>query len=250
MKPERLNELVTLYEGDCLDVLRTLPDGAFDAIITDPPYGIAFQSAWRTETERFDEIANDDHPYIWWLQDAARVLRPGGCLVCFCRWDTAEAFRLAIGWTGLTVGSQLVWDRVVHGLGDLTGRPAPRHDTIWFAVKGRYKLPGKRPTSVYREQRLSGNDLMHPNEKPIPLMRRIVDDYTPPGGSVLDCFAGSGATLVASALEGRTSTGIEISPDYADIIRKRVAAETAKHSRTLFGDLTTATTPDLEFAEV
>lgn len=171
-----------LYHGDAMQVLAEFPDDYFDAVITDPPYGMAYQSGWTEKAERFDQIANDDQPYIWWLRDAARVIKLGGCLVCFCRWDSAEAFRLAIGWAGLRVVSQLVWDRVVHGMGDLTGSPGPQHDTIWFAVKGAYKLPGKRPTSVYRFQRPHGEALEHPNQKPLTLMGQLIADYVPRGG--------------------------------------------------------------------
>lgn len=217
---------VTVVNADCLEVLRELPDGCVDAVVTDPPYGISFQSARRIETERFNEIANDGAPYVWWLADVSRLLKPGGCLVCFCRWDTAEAFRLSIGWAGLKVGAQLVWDRVIHGLGDLTGRPAPQHDTIWFAVKGRYKLPGKRPSSVYRQQRLGGDELRHPNEKPVTLMRRLIEDYVPPGGIVIDPFGGSGTTAVAALHEGRKCIIIERDPTYCEIIRRRVKEAT------------------------
>lgn len=70
------HEVIT---GDCLEVLRTLPDASVDSIVTDPPYGIDFQSAWRTDaTKRKPKIANDQHPFVWWLHDAARVLKPGG----------------------------------------------------------------------------------------------------------------------------------------------------------------------------
>lgn len=229
------DEPVTVIEGDCLGLLRELPDGCCDAIVTDPPYGMSFQSARRTEkTERFDKIANDDQPYVWWLREAARVVAPGGCLVCFCRWDTAEAFRLAIGWAGFRIGAQLVWDRVVHGMGDLTGRPSPQHDTIWFAVAGRYKLPGDRPTSVYRHQRLGGEELDHPNQKPVALMRELIRDYVPPGGLVVEPFAGSGTTGWAAVAEGRRCLMMEVDPTYVAVCQKRISRAMGRQPGTLF----------------
>jgi DNA modification methylase len=191
-------------------VLPTLEDESFDAVITDPPYGISFQSGQRVRLDKFEKIANDDQPFVWWLRDAARVLKPGGCLLCFCRWDVAEAFRLAIGWSGLTGQTQLVWDRMTHGMGDLNGKPSPQHDTIWFAAKGKYALPGGRPTSVVRHMRLNGAKLRHPNEKPVGLMRELVRDYVPAGGSVLDPFGGSGSTGAGCLLEGMVPTLIEM----------------------------------------
>lgn len=212
----------TLHLGDCLEYLRTLPDGSVDAVVTDPPYGMSYQSNWVESGPRFEILAGDDQPCIWFLKDAARVLKDGGCLLCFCRWDTAEAFRLAIGWAGLAVVSQVVWDREGHGMGDLTGSPAPRHDTIWMASRGRFKFHGRRPTSIVRHPRLAGEALVHPTEKPLPLMLELVGDYTSPGAIVLDPFAGSGVTGAACVRMGRKFIGCEISPEYHAIATRRL----------------------------
>ena len=221
--------------GDCLDVLRTIPAGSVDAVVTDPPYGMAYQSAWRYQSarrtdkaERFDQIANDDAPFVWWLPEAMRVLKDGGSLACFCRWDSAEAFRQAIGWAGFTIGGQVVWDRMVHGMGDLTGAVAPMHDTIWFARKGRFEWPGSRLKSVLRHQRLDGEQLVHPNEKPVGLMGEIVAAMTTPEALVVDPFNGSGATGNACQQHGRRYVGIEIDEGYAAIARRRIS-EAANH---------------------
>lgn len=212
-----------VIEGDCLRVLPTIPDGAFDAVITDPPYGIAFQSNQRVATEKFARIANDDAPFVWWAYDAARVLKDGGVCLCFCRWDVAEAFRSALEWAGLKVPAQIVWDKEVHGMGDLTGAPAPCHETIWFATKGRYQLPGRRPVTVVRHARVSSAAITHPNEKPIGLMLELVEDYVPLGGRVLDPFAGSGSTGAACVMQGRDFLGVELDPKHAAAARRRIA---------------------------
>lgn len=211
-----------LYCGDCLAILPTLEAGSVDAVVTDPPYGMSFQSAWRIESERFAKIANDEQPFIWWCPQAARVVCDAGCVLTFCRWDDAEAFRLALGWASLRVRSQLVWDRGNHGLGDLYGAPAPRHDTIWFAVKGRFQFHDRRPPSVLTHMRLAGDALEHPNEKPLALMVCIAGDYCPPDGQVLDPFAGSGTTGVACIQTGRRFIGIEIDPKYCAIAANRM----------------------------
>lgn len=214
-----------LILGDCLEVLRQIETGSVDAVVTDPPYGIAYQSAWRIDKRSWKpKIANDQRPFVWFLHDAARAIKDGGCLLCFCRWDTAEAFRLAIEWAGLRIGSQLIWDRVGHGMGDLKGRPSPRHDIIWFAVKGRYQFPGKRPASVYRIPRLAGVHLEHPNQKPVPLMAEMIADYVPPGGVVLDPCMGSGATGEACAQTGHRFVGVELDREKFELAERRIAA--------------------------
>ena len=215
---------VKLLLGDCLERMREIPDASVDAVVTDPPYGIDYQSAWRTDRAKWKpKIAGDKQPFVWFLPQAARALRDGGCLLCFARWDTAEAFRHAIGWAGLHVGAQLVWDRVGHGMGDLKGRPSPQHDLIWFAVKGRFQLPGRRPSSVVRSARLAGCNLEHPNQKPEGLMADLLKSYLKPGGTVLDPFMGSGTTGVAAAAEGFGFIGIERDPGYFAIAEARIA---------------------------
>lgn len=213
----------TLYEGDCLEVMRQLPDNSVDAVVTDPPYGIDYQSGHRYKLAKLPKIANDERPFVWWLYDAFRVLKDGGAILCFCRWDVQEAFRLAMEWAGFTIKSQVIWDRQSHGMGDLKAAFAPNHDVIWFGVKGRFEFPGKRPQSVVRSTRVSGVDLIHPNEKPVDLMRWCVESVTPKGGTVLDPFAGSGSTLVAAVENGYKAIGIELDATYCEIIRKRMA---------------------------
>jgi site-specific DNA-methyltransferase (adenine-specific) len=214
--------------GDCLAVLPTLPPGSVDAVVTDPPYGMSYQSNRSEDGPRFDEIANDTAPFVWWLLGAASALRDGGVIVCFCRWDTAEAFRLAMVWAGLKISGQVVWDRGVHGMGDLNGSPAPRHDTIWIATKGRYTFPGRRPVSVVRHNRVAAEAMRHPNEKPIALMLELVRDYTAENALVVDPFVGSGSTAEAAVKLARRFIGTELSEGYANMARRRIA-DAANH---------------------
>ena len=73
----------TVICGDSLTVLRQMADESVDMVITDPPYGIDYQSARKTKDRRLAKISNDKAPFIWWIYDAARVLksRGGGCSV-------------------------------------------------------------------------------------------------------------------------------------------------------------------------
>lgn len=72
----------TVINGDALTVLRQMESGCIDFIITDPPYGVDFQSGRVEKARRKDKIANDKSPFIWWLYDAYRVLT-GGWLTLF-----------------------------------------------------------------------------------------------------------------------------------------------------------------------
>ena len=209
--------------GDCLEVMKGLPDGSVNAVITDPPYGINYQSARRIDaSKRHKKIANDKHPFIWWLYDAYRILQKDGCLICFTRWDVQEAFRQAIEWAGFKIKSHIIWDRVHHGMGDLKASFAPTHDIIWFAVKDCFSFPSKRPKSVIRSKRISANKLIHPNEKPLDLMENLIVSVTKDKDLILDPFLGSGTTAVAALNTGRFFIGIEKEPKYVEIARQRV----------------------------
>jgi DNA modification methylase len=214
---------INLMKGDCLERMKEIPDGSVDSIVTDPPYGMDYQSAWRSDkSKRFDKIAGDKKPFVWFLYDAFRVLKDGAGILTFTDWKNAEAWKLALEWAGFSVRSQVIWNREIHGMGDLKGAFAPMHDVIWFATKGAYSHPGKRPRSVISSKRLSGNELVHPTEKPLDLMVELVKSITPEGGTVLDPFMGSGPTGVAATQNGFGFIGIERDDKYFEIAKERI----------------------------
>jgi site-specific DNA-methyltransferase (adenine-specific) len=110
---------------------------------------------------------------------------------------------MAMEAAGFRIKSQLVWDRVNHGMGDLKASFSPRHDVMWFGTKGKFAFHDGRPASVLPAARVPGNQLVHPNEKPLALMQALIGPTVPPGGIVLDPFMGSGATLLAAQSLGR-----------------------------------------------
>ena len=213
---------VQLYLGDCLEVMKSMPDKSVDAVITDPPYGIDYQSARRIDSERKPKIENDKRPYIWWLHDAFRVTKDDGALLCFCDWRYQDLWKQVIEVAGWSVKSHVIWDRDWHGLGDLSGQFAPQHDVVWFATKGKFAFQNGRPKDVIRSRRVSAEDLVHPNEKPKELMDVLINAVTSIGSTVLDCFAGSGTTGVACVQTGRNFIGIEIEPTYFAIAERRI----------------------------
>ena len=197
-----------LIHGDSLTVLRQMEPESVDAIITDPPYGINYVSPTGAR------IQNDTAPFIWFLYDAFRVLKPGssgrGTLVCFTRWDVQQVFIDAIRLAGFIVKSEVIWDKIQHGMGDLKSQFAPSHENIIFAVKGKFSFPGHRPKDLITHRKLPGSQMIHPTEKPVPLLADLITAVTKPGDLILDPFAGSGSTLVAAKKPGRRFTGIEL----------------------------------------
>ncbi len=192
-----------------------------DAIITDPPYGINYVS------KAGARIKNDQSPFIWFLYDAFRVLKSGesgrGSLICFTRWDVEQTFIDAMRMAGFNVRSEVIWDKVVHGMGDCKTQFAPTHENIIFAIKGKYSFPGHRPKDVITFSRIIGNQQMvHPTEKPVGLLSNLISSVTKPGDLILDPFAGSGSTLVAAKKTGRRFIGVELDDEYFAIAQRRI----------------------------
>lgn len=213
-----------LIHGNCIDGLRRLPDELVDAVVTDPPYGIRYKSRSGAR------ILNDNAAYIWWLHEAWRVTAKNGALVCFCRWDVQEDFRWAIELAGWKMKSQVIWDRMLHGMGDVRAAFAPRHDVIWFAVKGNYRFPDRRPASVIQTQRIRSG-LVHPTEKPVELMERLLEAVVRPAGVVLDPCMGSGSTGVACNRKGYRFIGMELDPKHFRTAKKRIVLRTSSRRK-------------------
>lgn len=218
--------LNTIQCMDCVEGMKQLPDKCIDLVLTDPPYGIDFQSARRIGRLRKDKIANDNEPFVAFLPEVSRILKDGGVLLCFTRYDVENEFRAAIHAAGLNLYGQIIWDKVIHGMGDLNGDIAPQHENIIFARKpGEFTFPQNRPASVVRIQRVTADKLVHPNEKPVPLAGRLIIQFCKPEGIICDPFMGSGTTARACKDLGRNFIGFEISEKYCEIANKRLQQE-------------------------
>jgi DNA modification methylase len=201
----------TLYLGDCRDILPTLPK--VDAVITDPPYGIACAVNSANET-----IIGDESTAI---RDAALALS---------RWNAAVVFgspkiQRPIG-TILT----LVWSKgPMVGMGDLAFPWKLTHEEIYI-LGDKTLWHGKREQSVLDDpaiypnlpeaNKARGEPLEHPTQKPIRLMERLIRKLI--ADTILDPFMGSGTTGVACMNLGRSFIGIEREPKYFDIACRRI----------------------------
>lgn len=194
----------TLYLGDCLEILPTL--GKVDAVVTDPPYGMDFQSNHRAV--QYDRIANDGNGdlFMWACQIVVNH-----SLYVFCRWD------------GLRIApypkSLITWVKNNWSMGDLEHAHARQTEVALFYAGPQHAFPEGRPTDVVYAPR-TGNEY-HPTEKPVHLMEQFCK-WT--AGTIVDPFMGSGTTGVACVNLGRKFIGIEIEPKYFDISCKRIDA--------------------------
>ena len=89
-------ELNQVHEGDCLELMKEIPDGSVDMVLCDPPYGMDYQSARRIDkTQWKPKIANDKLPFVWFIYEATKKMKFGGCMISFCRFDSWNDFSRA-----------------------------------------------------------------------------------------------------------------------------------------------------------
>lgn len=209
---------------DALSLLAMLPSASVDAVITDPPYGVGKQvSARRSPEFRFDEIVGAYEINNSWIMDAYRALKDGGAIYVFAKWLNMGEWKHELEAVGFDVRNCIIWDKLQHGSGDLFGAYAPQYEMILFAVKGSHKLRGKRPIDIIRYPKVQPTQLTHPYEKPVGLLKRLIESSTDKGDLVIDCFSGSGAALEASRELNRRWIGCDIDKEHAALARRRLA---------------------------
>lgn len=201
--------------GDAFELLPKIPDQSVDLILTDPPYGIDYQSNRRVVWEKLPKFAGDCG--LEWLErfvdEAYRVLADNRHFYCFCRWDTYPVFKDAIE-KRFQIKNALVWLKSNHGSGDLEGAYAPQYEMVIFASKGRRKLNGKRNSDILKFPIVSSRARRHPVQKPVDLLRFLIEKSTKPNEIVLDPFAGVGSTVIAARKAGRRYLAFEIDPRF------------------------------------
>ena len=237
------NENFELHLGDCLSILRTLPDSSVDAIVTDPPYnsGGASSSARTNQTPR-QKYQNSDtaktYPHFggdqrdqrgfafWchqWLSECYRVAKEGAPILLFTDWRqlplTTDVLQAAdFIWRGV-----VAWDKT-GACRPTRGRFAAQAEFVVWGSKGPMpfergvkSLPGVF-SHVVRQ-----SDKHHVTGKPTPLMEDLLG-IVPGSGLILDPFAGSGTTGVAAIRRGHRFIGIEREPSYETIARERLCS--------------------------
>ena len=214
---------VLLMQGDCLELMKDIPDGSVDMVLTDPPYGIDYQSQRKKDkSEWMPKIKNDKRPFIDFIPLIKRILKPTGCVMVFTRWDVQQKFIDEMNDSGLKVKNVLIWDKEIHGMGDLKRAFASRYESIIFHSERGFEFNGKRPQDIIKCRRALPNELKHPNEKPVRLMEELICKCTHKGAVVLDLFMGSGTTGVACVNTGRDFIGMELDPGYFEVAKQRI----------------------------
>jgi len=244
MKPYYEHGGITIYHGDCREVMTTLPTESVTLLWSDPPYGhgnhdgdlqsarVGVAGARQAKAEPIRNDGPDEMREVvcGMLLAAVRILRRDCCCCCCC---CGGGPRPTFAWVaermdreGLSFFHSVIWDKTARGPG-MGWRFRRDHEMVMVAHRSGGRLawadPDRAVSNIVRP--CPPRYRQHPNEKPLDLPGQFVALTTQEGELVLDPFMGSGTTLVAAKNLGRKAIGIEIEERYCEIAAKRLAQE-------------------------
>lgn len=222
--------------GDCTDaelIGRLLGDARPNLMVTDPPYGVAYDPSWRhrsglNQSKRTGIVTNDDNA-DW---SAAWKLFKGNIAYIWHGALHAVTVAESLQRNGFVIRAQIIWakERLVIGRGDYHWR----HEPCWYAVRDKGNWTGdRRQTTLWEIPQKDGPEdaeTTHGTQKPVECMRRPIQNNTMPGDAVYEPFSGSGTTLIAAETSGRVCYAVEIDPRYVDMAIRRWQAFTRKQA--------------------
>jgi DNA modification methylase len=203
--PYYQDDAVTIYHGDCREILPTLPK--HDLLLTDPPYGINYPAGESTQKgiQKFERIKGDDKPF-----DASEFLLFDDAIIFGAN---NFAHTLPVG-----IGQLYCWDKVCQN--GMKVRIA-ECEYLWHQNGTKPRVFRHLWSGAYRASE-SGQKSVHPSQKPVALLKWCLS-FAPDAETILDPFAGSCTTGVAAKLEGRKATLIELEERYCEIGANRLS---------------------------
>ena len=204
-----------IIHGDCVNVLPGFAPESVQFILTDPPYLVRY----RPRDGR--AVPNDSGDT--WLKPAFvemyRVLQPDAFCFTFYGWPHADRFMQAFRAAGFRPVGHFSFPK---HYSSSVGHVRCHHECGYLLAKGNPGRPRKPLADVIAWTENTGNKL-HPTQKPTTVLLPLIDTYCPPGATVLDPFAGSGSTLLAARMLGRSFLGVELDARYHATATKRLA---------------------------
>jgi site-specific DNA-methyltransferase (adenine-specific) len=248
--------MIQLLQGDCIEMMKTLPDKSVDAIITDPPFG--------TTACKWDSVI----PFEPMWEQLKRIIKPNGAIVLF----GSQPFTSALVMSNPKMFKyEWIWEKtrasnpylanirplgahenvLIFGIDKINYKPQ-KTDGCSYAISkksgGRVagdkktnnidflgkKQDGRFPRTVQRIMNSSSEAGLHPTQKPVALMEYLIKTYTNEGETVLDFTAGSGTTGVAAINTNRNAILIERDAGYCEIIKNRINEAEKRRKNNLF----------------
>jgi site-specific DNA-methyltransferase (adenine-specific) len=219
-----MKELISIMQGDCLKVIKGFERGTFGGVVTDPPYssgGQSINARQRPTGAKYGLVGDDDFQgdskdqRSWtnwmaeWMYEARMVCKDGAPIVVFSDWRQLPSLTDAMQWAGWIWRGLLPWDK--KNARPQKGRFRQQCEYVAWGSNGAMPTTRNVPIlpGIYQYTIPAGRAKMHQTQKPVELMRALVQ-IVEPGETILEPFAGSGSTLVAADAEGYPAVGIEI----------------------------------------
>ena len=244
--------LDSILQGDCVEMMRSLPAASVDMIFADPPYNLQLGGdllrpdgsqvdAVDDDWDKFDSLATYDRFTHAWLQEAKRILKPNGSIWVIGSYHNIFRVGTALQDNGYWILNDIVW-RKANPMPNFKGtRFTNAHETlIWASMgeKSRYTFNYRAmktlndelqmrsdwliPICGGQERLKKGGTKVHPTQKPEALLYRILLACSNPGDVVLDPFFGTGTTGAVAKRLGRHYIGIEREDDYIAAAKERI----------------------------
>jgi modification methylase len=244
--------LDSILQGDCVEMMRSLPAASVDMIFADPPYNLQLGGdlhrpdgsqvdAVNDEWDKFDSLATYDRFTHAWLAEAKRILKPGGSIWVIGSYHNIFRVGAALQDRGYWILNDVVW-RKANPMPNFKGtRFTNAHETlIWASMgeKAKYTFNYRAmktlndelqmrsdwliPICAGQERLKKGGHKVHPTQKPEALLYRILLACSNPGDVILDPFFGTGTTGAVAKRLGRHFIGIEREDDYIAAAKERI----------------------------
>lgn len=228
-------EINQIFNGDCLDLMKSIPDRSIDLIVTDPPYRLTQRGSsgtmsgyWATDAARKGTVfEHNDIDISDYLPEFYRVLKDDAHCYIMCNNLNMPHFFEVIGKSEFHFIKLLVWDKQTKICGKYY---MGQIEFIFFLRKGKDKPINDCGTSDLlsypnkKEKNIDGSNI-HDSQKPIGLMQTLIRNSSNEGDIVLEPFCGSGTTCIAALRENRKYIGIELDSKYYEVAKKRIETE-------------------------
>ena len=216
-------ELNSIYNEDCLEGMKRIPDKSIDLIVTDPPYLINYTR--HVKGHRFSKpILNDNNNkqlIIDYIKECYRVMKDNTAMYMFASHKTVDIFKQELE-KYFNVKNIIIWDKQRQGMGDTSTVFGFQYELIFFVSKGQPKINGKRLSDIWSFPKIVGKQQMHQNQKPIELITQCILKHSGEDDIILDGFIGSGTTAIACLNTNRNFIGFELDKEYFDMANERI----------------------------
>ena len=211
-----------IFHGNCIEFIKTIEDKSIDCLITDPPYGVDIQfGAYDNQLSRkIENDGNIDDALLLldtMLHEVKSKLKDNAHIYIFCNWKIYPQFNAIIS-KHFQIKNLIIWDKLFMGMGDLKGNYSSSYEMIVFAGGNREFLT--RPKNII--QCRFNDERFHNTQKPVDLIKQLIENSTNVNETVFDPFLGSGSTVIAANQLKRNFIGCEIDEQNYKITLKRL----------------------------